>query len=60
MVYAIWCCQFFCFVVLDKKKEVLYTKVVVVFDAILPEVEKDNQPEIKSRVTDTKNLFKND
>lgn len=45
---------------IEKEREVLYTKVANVFNTVLPEIEKDNQPEIKSRVTDTKNLLKND
>lgn len=48
-----------CFVV-EKKIEALFTKVANVFNSVLLEIEKDNQPEIKSRVTDTKNLFKKD
>lgn len=44
----------------EKQREALYSKVANVFQIILPEVEKDNQPEIKSRVTDSKSLFKRD
>lgn len=46
--------------ILEKKRETLYLKVTNVFNDVLPGLEKDNQPEIKSRVMDTKNLFKKD
>ncbi|KAK5644780.1 hypothetical protein RI129_006080 [Pyrocoelia pectoralis] len=44
----------------DKKRHSEFNRISKVFYELLPELSKDNQPEIKSRVTDIKNLLSKD
>lgn len=41
----------------EKNRHTEFNKISKTFNDILPELSKDNQPEIKSRVTDIKNLL---